>query len=275
MYVDGVEQTVSHQTLPSGPVQDHENEDFFIGNSSSFAWTFLGRIDEVRLWDAVRAGEEIQENMNEYLNGDETGLVGYWSMNEGSGDAISDMSVYGNDGLVMDALWRHGVHLDPATVDGDDDGIVDADDNCPGHYNPGQEDGDEDAVGDSCDNCPSEFNPDQGDADGDRIGNTCDLCTDSDGDGYGDPGFPSNTCDEDNCPDAYNPDQIDVERGDINCEGGINVLDVLATVNHILGTVPLIGEPFDRADCNNDDSVNVIDAVGIINVILGIGECVP
>jgi hypothetical protein len=36
-------------------------------------------------------------------------------------------------------------------------------------------------------------------------------CIDSDGDGFGDPGNPSNDCDVDNCPSIYNPDQIDTD----------------------------------------------------------------
>ncbi len=35
------------------------------------------------------------------------------------------------------------------------------------------------------------------------------ICTDSDNDGYGDPGFPENECPDDNCPDVFNPDQLD------------------------------------------------------------------
>jgi len=41
-------------------------------------------------------------------------------------------------------------------------------------------------------------------------------CTvDSDGDGYGDPGYPENECPDDNCPDTYNPDQSDFDADGI------------------------------------------------------------
>ena len=156
----------------------------------------------------------------------------------------------------------------------DGDGIADVNDNCPDTSNPEQEDSDTDGVGDVCDNCPEHVNSDQLDGDNDSIGDVCDLCTDTDGDGYGDPGCPGNTCDEDNCPETYNPDQTPAEAGDINCQGGINVLDVLTVVKHILGTSRLVGAPFDRADCNCDGSVNVLDALSIVNIILGtIPEC--
>jgi len=37
------------------------------------------------------------------------------------------------------------------------------------------------------------------------------ICVDSDGDGYGDPDHPENTCPDDNCPYVYNPDQADAD----------------------------------------------------------------
>ena len=160
-------------------------------------------------------------------------------------------------------------------VDTDGDGIIDENDNCPLNSNPEQEDSDSDSIGNVCDNCPNASNPDQADADADGSGDVCDACTDTDGDDYGDPGYETNTCDEDNCPDVSNPEQAAVERGNIDCTGGIDVLDVLAVVNHILGTDPLAGAPFNRADCNTDASVDILDAVGMINVILGTGACEP
>jgi hypothetical protein len=77
-------------------------------------------------------------------------------------------------------------------------------------------DGDGDGVPDDEDNCPMNDNPGQEDEDGDDKGDVCDTCTDTDGDGFGNPGFPVTICTVDNCPGLANPSQSD---GDGDCIG--------------------------------------------------------
>ena len=61
---------------------------------------FEGQIDDVRIWNTVRTQSEIASNLTQTLTGTETGLVGYWQFNEGSGDSASDNSIQNNDGLL-------------------------------------------------------------------------------------------------------------------------------------------------------------------------------
>jgi hypothetical protein len=96
----------------------------------------------------------------------------------------------------------------PKTKDTDEDGILNEKDNCRLDVNPDQKDSDGDKVGDICDNCSYIANPKQEDSDGDKTGDVCDNCTDTDFDGYADPGYP-NRCEEDNCPTIFNPLQED------------------------------------------------------------------
>ena len=271
MYIDGHQENVTCLTLPAGPLEDNETADLSIGNTPDLGGSFHGVIDEVRIWNTVRSAEQIQRAMNSRLCGHEPGLNGYWPLDEGSGDTVLDHSPNGHNGLLVAGLWREGRHLFP--MDQDQDGIDDCTDNCSQEYNPGQEDNDSDGIGDVCDNCPEVINPLQVDADGDGSGDGCDTCTDTDGDGYGDPGYDG-TCDEDNCPHLYNPDQEDIERGDIDCVNGTNVLDILRAVNHILEITPLSGAPLDRADCTGNGELDILDVIGIANVVLGTGTCV-
>jgi len=152
------------------------------------------------------------------------------------------------------------------------------DDNCPDSANVDQDDSDGDGIGDVCDNCPGDINTDQADADHDNIGDICDDCTDSDGDGYGDPGYPFNTCGLDNCPPLYNPDQADSNSdgigdacdalicGDANFDGDINVADAIFIINFVFKGGPPPAS-FWAADPNGDGIVNVGDAVYLVEYI--------
>jgi hypothetical protein len=72
-------------------------------------------------------------------------------------------------------------------------------------------DADGDGWPDGSDNCPNAANPSQVDTDGDGSGDECDSCTDTDGDAFGDPGFPASSCPLDNCPTVFNPGQEDAD----------------------------------------------------------------
>ena len=63
--------------------------------------TFNGQIDEVRIWNVARTEAEIREGMNTKLNGDEPGLVGYWTFDEETEGDISDISPNKNPGRLV------------------------------------------------------------------------------------------------------------------------------------------------------------------------------
>ena len=67
---------------------------------------FEGQIDDVRVWSHARTEPDIQADMNHELHGDESGLVGYWRLDEGSGSTTEDATANGNNGvLVGDPQW--------------------------------------------------------------------------------------------------------------------------------------------------------------------------
>ncbi|SNY49496.1 autotransporter-associated beta strand repeat-containing protein [Arsukibacterium tuosuense] len=51
---------------------------------------FVGSIDDVRLWSSARTQSQIQNNRSNELVGNESGLLGYWKLNESSGTSVND-----------------------------------------------------------------------------------------------------------------------------------------------------------------------------------------
>jgi hypothetical protein len=156
-------------------------------------------------------------------------------------------------------------------TDVDDDSVLDIVDNCPTVPNPDQDDGDGDSVGDLCDLCPG--HDDLSDGDGDAVPDGCDDCTDTDADGYGNSGYPANTCAADNCPDEYNPGQEDndldgvgnacccVERSgnvDDDPDGLVDIGDLTALITYLY----ISGTPLDCPAAGNVDG----DTSGLVDI---------
>tara|TARA_Y100000593_G_scaffold27904_1_gene55717 strand:- start:1155 stop:4316 length:3162 start_codon:yes stop_codon:yes gene_type:complete len=58
-------------------------------------------------------------------------------------------------------------------------------------------------------------------------------------------------------------------NGDVNDDGNIDVLDVVAVVSHILGASQLTPEQGYKADLNQDNSIDILDIVQLMEIILG------
>jgi RHS repeat-associated protein len=61
-------------------------------------FSFRGDLDDLRLWDIPRSQSDVQSDMFTLLNGNEAGLMGYWPLNEGSGQVAGDQTQYHIDG---------------------------------------------------------------------------------------------------------------------------------------------------------------------------------
>ncbi|MDE0315696.1 MAG: tetratricopeptide repeat protein [Candidatus Poribacteria bacterium] len=63
--------------------------------------SFVGQIDEVRVWNVARTEQQIRADMNTQLNGDEPGLVGYWKFDAENQGVIADATQNRNDGKLI------------------------------------------------------------------------------------------------------------------------------------------------------------------------------
>lgn len=117
MYVDGVSKTVSEGTTPSGSFESDAAQTLNIGGSSSAGNYLPGTIRDVSVYNTILTSTEIANIYK--LNGFpySTGLVAYWTINDGAvntsadGDTVSDSSgtntCTGNDGANNTGLtWR-------------------------------------------------------------------------------------------------------------------------------------------------------------------------
>ena len=102
IYIDGVE------VGEEGNNYQYPPSDYFRlslhGITTNDTGPFNGVISEVRIWNVARTQQQIQDNMNGELTGNETGLVAYYKFNEGAGTIAYD-SAGANHGTIHGATW--------------------------------------------------------------------------------------------------------------------------------------------------------------------------
>ena len=75
----------------------------FQGGNGPLLERYQGLIDEVRIWQRELTYDEIILNLYCETNLIDSTLVGYWNLNEGSGDTVYDISGNGNHGYIYGA----------------------------------------------------------------------------------------------------------------------------------------------------------------------------
>ena len=69
------------------------------GNHATSVRPFDGDIDRVALWRRALSASEILNRVGTTLLGTESGLVSYWSFDDGSGQAVRDATINANHGV--------------------------------------------------------------------------------------------------------------------------------------------------------------------------------
>lgn len=93
IYVNGSQ--VNTTTYTGNFVPLATGRTFFIGNQEDLLVlnrgdrAFPGQLDEIRLWNYARSQSQLQSAQSNCLSGTESGLVGYWRLNDGPGSATA------------------------------------------------------------------------------------------------------------------------------------------------------------------------------------------
>lgn len=86
LYIDGIEKAQSSRTDTSNDRSDV----FSIGVRGTNINPIHGEIAELRLWNNLRSQSDIQNNKDSRLIGNETGLIGYWKLDEAAPASETD-----------------------------------------------------------------------------------------------------------------------------------------------------------------------------------------
>ncbi len=87
-----------------------DGDNTYIGRpiDDSSSRSFKGALDEVRIWNVVRTQSEIQADMSNRLNGNEEGLVAYYSFDKpGTGTVTAEVEVAEDDTLGLDVVYQN------------------------------------------------------------------------------------------------------------------------------------------------------------------------
>jgi len=105
LYVNGV----SEATQTDSVTFDSTSLKVLMGllRTSSPAAYLNGNLSDVRVWNTARTAQEIADNYNKRLIGNESGLVGYWKLDKGSGTTVADSTTNANAGTITGAVWEN------------------------------------------------------------------------------------------------------------------------------------------------------------------------
>ncbi|MBP0011132.1 LamG-like jellyroll fold domain-containing protein [Roseofilum sp. Belize Diploria] len=87
--------------IPNGGALILGQEQDSVAGSFDVNQAFRGQMSEVRIWDGIRSPQEIEDNRHCALTGNESGLVLYWPLNEGTGTTVTDKSGHGHNGTTQ------------------------------------------------------------------------------------------------------------------------------------------------------------------------------
>jgi hypothetical protein len=106
---------------PTNPIQMGDHYQSNLGHSVFYP----GFIDEVRIWNRALSETEISSKMYTITDpSNETGLIGYWKFNEGTGTTANDLSGNNHHGTINGAVWSTDVPPIPPSINVSIDSVI-------------------------------------------------------------------------------------------------------------------------------------------------------
>lgn len=97
LYVDGIQEASTSSSMGTG----YDNfEPLDIGRLKTGSNYYDGIMDELKIWSVAKSTSEIRDGMCKNGLGNESGLLGYWQMDDGSGSTLTDLTSNGYDGTL-------------------------------------------------------------------------------------------------------------------------------------------------------------------------------
>lgn len=108
IYLDGkLAGSAAVARRPAGP-----RTGLAIGGNRNGTRFFKAKLTEFRIWNTARSGGAIRENMYRRLNGQQSGLVGYWRFDGAADSIVADASGFGADAILRNApTWQPATPL--------------------------------------------------------------------------------------------------------------------------------------------------------------------
>jgi gliding motility-associated-like protein len=101
LYIDG---NLSYTHIVTGTFDQYNLGEYYIGSDNGTD-RIEGHLDNINIWNTALSQSEIQNYMNCPPTGNESGLVGYWNFEEGSGTTALDITANGNNGTINGAAY--------------------------------------------------------------------------------------------------------------------------------------------------------------------------
>ena len=95
-YKNGVlDNSVQGLTYPAGAVD--QTDEVLVGRDPGTTRVLQANLDDIRVWNVARSGQEVLDNFNKEVQGNATGLQAYWTFNAGN---ANDLTANGNNGTL-------------------------------------------------------------------------------------------------------------------------------------------------------------------------------